>query len=115
MTTTLNQAGFNVNIEYLRCDPFFCSFFAFSEDVTPFSVILKDHFLSLSQGFGFILARQAPCSGAERRRKVLDEVSTAILGGAAAENDANNRCKWITAEFASELICLVMCYLQHID
>jgi len=22
MTTTLNQAGFNVNIEYLRCDPF---------------------------------------------------------------------------------------------
>ena len=22
MTTTLNQAGFNVNIEYLRCDPY---------------------------------------------------------------------------------------------
>jgi len=29
---------------------------------------------------------QVPCSGAERRSKVLDEVSTAILGGAAAEN-----------------------------
>ena len=29
---------------------------------------------------------QVPCSGAKRRDKVLDEVSTAILGGAAAEN-----------------------------
>jgi len=29
---------------------------------------------------------QVPCSGAERRNKVLDEVSTAILSGAAAEN-----------------------------
>jgi len=29
---------------------------------------------------------QVPCSGARRQGKVLDEVSTAILGGAAAEN-----------------------------
>jgi len=29
---------------------------------------------------------QVPCSGAERRDKVLDEVSAAILGGVAAEN-----------------------------
>ena len=34
----------------------------------------------------FTVSGQAPCSGAERRNKVLDEVSTAILGGAAAEN-----------------------------
>jgi hypothetical protein len=31
---------------------------------------------------------QAPGSGAERRDQVLDEVSTAILGGDAAENAA---------------------------
>jgi len=29
---------------------------------------------------------QVPCSGAKRRDKVLDEVSTAILGDAVAEN-----------------------------
>jgi len=29
---------------------------------------------------------QAPCSGAERRNKELDEVSTAIHGGEAAVN-----------------------------
>ena len=29
---------------------------------------------------------QAPGSGAQRRNQVLDEVSTAILGGEAAEN-----------------------------
>ena len=34
----------------------------------------------------FTVSGQVPCSGAERRDKVLDEVSTAILGGAAAEN-----------------------------
>jgi len=34
----------------------------------------------------FTVSGQVPCSGAERRSKVLDEVSTAILGGAAAEN-----------------------------
>jgi len=34
----------------------------------------------------FTVSGQAPCSGAERRNKELDEVSTAILGGAAAEN-----------------------------
>jgi hypothetical protein len=28
-----------------------------------------------------------PCSGARRQNKVLDEVSAAILGGIAAEND----------------------------
>jgi len=33
---------------------------------------------------------QVPCSGAERRDKVLDEVSTAILGGEAAENCSVN-------------------------
>jgi len=31
-------------------------------------------------------AGQVACSAAERRSKVLDEVSIAILGGAAAEN-----------------------------
>ena len=34
----------------------------------------------------FTVSGQAPCSGAERRNKELDEVSTAILGGVAAEN-----------------------------
>ena len=34
----------------------------------------------------FTVSGQAPCSGAERRNKELDEVSTAILGGAAAGN-----------------------------
>jgi len=34
----------------------------------------------------FTVSGQVPCSGAERQCKVLDEVSTAILGGAAAEN-----------------------------
>jgi len=37
----------------------------------------------------FTVSGQVPCSGAKRRSKVLDEVSTAILGGAAAENAAN--------------------------
>jgi len=32
---------------------------------------------------------QVPCSGAKRRGKALDEVSTAIPGGAAAWNAAN--------------------------
>lgn len=32
------------------------------------------------------LSGQVPCSGARRRDKVLDEVSTAILGDAVAEN-----------------------------
>jgi hypothetical protein len=30
---------------------------------------------------------QVPCSGARRQNKALDEVSAAILGGIAAEND----------------------------
>ena len=34
----------------------------------------------------FTVSGQAPCSGAERRDKELDEVSTAIPGGAAAWN-----------------------------
>jgi len=34
----------------------------------------------------FTVSGQVPCSGVKRRSKVLDEVSTAILGGAAAEN-----------------------------
>ena len=34
----------------------------------------------------FTVSGQVPCSGAERRNKVLDVVSTAILGGVAAEN-----------------------------
>jgi len=34
---------------------------------------------------------QVPCSGAPRQNKVLDEVSTAILGGAAAENEKFTR------------------------
>jgi hypothetical protein len=34
----------------------------------------------------FPVSGQAPCSGAKRRNKVLDEVSTAILGDAVAEN-----------------------------
>ena len=38
----------------------------------------------------FTVSGPAPCSGAERRNKELDEVSTAILGGAAAENAANH-------------------------
>jgi hypothetical protein len=39
----------------------------------------------------FTVSGQAPCSGAERRDKELDAVSTAIHGGAAAVNVANNR------------------------
>jgi hypothetical protein len=35
----------------------------------------------------FPVSGQVPCSGAKRRDKVLDEVSTAILGDAVAEND----------------------------
>jgi len=34
---------------------------------------------------------QAPCSGAKRQGKGLDEVSTAIHGDAVAMNAANNR------------------------
>jgi hypothetical protein len=34
----------------------------------------------------FTVSGQAPCSGAERRDKELDAVSTAIHGGAAAVN-----------------------------
>jgi hypothetical protein len=34
----------------------------------------------------FPVSGQVPCSGAKRRDKVLDEVSTAILGDAVAEN-----------------------------
>ncbi len=34
----------------------------------------------------FAASGQVPCSGAERRNKVLDVVSTAIPGGAAAGN-----------------------------
>jgi len=34
----------------------------------------------------FTVSGQVPCSGAERRNKVLDVVSTAIPGGAAAWN-----------------------------
>jgi hypothetical protein len=34
----------------------------------------------------FTVSGQVPCSGAERRNKVLDEVGTAIHGGAAAVN-----------------------------
>ncbi|MDL1976724.1 MAG: hypothetical protein LWX52_01255 [Deltaproteobacteria bacterium] len=37
------------------------------------------------------MSGQAPCSGAERRDKELDAVSTAIHGGAAAVNGALNR------------------------
>ena len=39
----------------------------------------------------FPVSGQVPCSGAERRNKVLDEVSTAILGDAAAENGLISR------------------------
>jgi len=35
----------------------------------------------------FAATGQAPCSGAERRNKELDEVSTAIHGGRATMND----------------------------
>jgi len=41
----------------------------------------------------FTVSGQVPCSGAERRSKVLDEVSTAILGGAAAVNAAFQRAR----------------------
>ena len=41
----------------------------------------------------FMVSGQVPCSGAERRGKVLDEVSTAILGGVAAENGKDNLLK----------------------
>jgi len=41
----------------------------------------------------FTVSGQVPCSGAERRNKVLDEVSTAILGGEAAENGQLERCE----------------------
>ncbi|MBU4297656.1 MAG: hypothetical protein L6365_20925, partial [Desulfobulbaceae bacterium] len=34
----------------------------------------------------YAVSGQVPCSGAKRRDKVLDEVSTAILGDAVAEN-----------------------------
>ena len=46
----------------------------------------------------FTVSGQVPCSGAERRNKVLDEVSTAIHGGGAAENAANNRLAYITGK-----------------
>jgi hypothetical protein len=36
---------------------------------------------------------QAPCSGAKRRGKELDEVSSAILGDAVAENVAFQRAR----------------------
>ncbi len=39
----------------------------------------------------FTVTGPAPCSGAERRNKELDAVSTAIHGGAAAVNITNNR------------------------
>ena len=44
----------------------------------------------------FTVSGQVPCSGAERRSKVLDEVSTAILGGAAAENVNDEQCRIIS-------------------
>ncbi len=39
----------------------------------------------------FTVTGPAPCSGAERRNKELDAVSTAIHGGAAAVNTPNKR------------------------
>ena len=39
----------------------------------------------------FTVSGQAPCSGAERRDKELDAVSTAIHGDAAAVNDRTVR------------------------
>ena len=40
---------------------------------------------------------RVPCSGAERRDKVLDEVSTAIHGGAAAVNVANQPRRFLAS------------------
>jgi len=37
----------------------------------------------------FMVTGPAPCSGAEQRNKELDEISTAIPGGAAAWNDTH--------------------------
>ena len=42
----------------------------------------------------FTVSGQVPCPGAERRGKVLDAVSTAILGGVAAENVALQRARF---------------------
>jgi len=50
---------------------------------------------------------QVPCSGAERRDKVLDEVSAAILGGVAAEN-ANDEQGRING-----VIVLIKGHLHH--
>jgi len=41
----------------------------------------------------FMVSGQVPCSGAERRNKVLDVVSTAIPGGEAAGNAPVNCAK----------------------
>jgi len=53
----------------------------------------------------FTATGQAPCSGAERRNKELDEVSTAIPGGVAAWNALFSgaafcvRCKRLLSSF----------------
>jgi len=39
--------------------------------------------------FQITISSPAPCSGAKRRDKVLDEVSTAIHGGAAAVQEGD--------------------------
>jgi hypothetical protein len=39
----------------------------------------------------FAVSGQVPCSGAQRRDKGLDEVSTGILGDAVAENALHKR------------------------
>ena len=44
---------------------------------------------------------RVPCSGAERRGKVLDAVSTAIPGGGAAGNVGHHRRGWSAAESPS--------------
>jgi hypothetical protein len=47
----------------------------------------------------------APCSGAERRNKELDEVSTAIHGGGAAVNDTNHRQNKDAERSGADLFC----------
>jgi len=49
---------------------------------------------------------QAPCSGARRRGKALDEVSTAIPGGAAARNALHNRMAMKRSVIASPSLCV---------
>jgi len=56
----------------------------------------------------------APCSDAEQRNKELDEVSTAIPGGAAAWNVANQRRGFFaSAELA--LLCLTLLDSSEVD